>query len=39
VPSLEPRALEALREYEESHRARRTVLRAIHAQLERQAAD
>jgi len=39
VPSLEPKALEALREYEESHRARRTVLRAITAQLDRQPAD
>jgi UDP-glucose 4-epimerase len=39
VPSLEPRALEQLREYEEAHRARRTVLRAIHSQLERQGAD
>ena len=35
IPSLEPAALEALREHEETHRARRTVLAAIDANLVR----
>ncbi|HEY3020815.1 MAG TPA: hypothetical protein VGJ32_11515, partial [Solirubrobacteraceae bacterium] len=36
IPSLEPAALEALREHERSHRARRTVLAAIDSNLVRQ---
>ena len=36
IPSLEPGALEALREYEQAHRARKTVLQAIEASLVRQ---
>ena len=36
IPSLEPAALEALREHELAHRARRTVLSAIDANLVRQ---
>jgi UDP-glucose 4-epimerase len=36
IPSLEPAALEALREHERTHRARRTVLAAIDSSLVRQ---
>src|SRR4051794_25163063 len=36
IPSLEPSALQALREHEEANRARRTVLAAIDANLVRQ---
>jgi len=36
IPSLEPHALEALREHERTHRARRTVLAAIDSNLVRQ---
>jgi UDP-glucose 4-epimerase len=36
IPSLEPTALQALREHEEANRARRTVLAAIDANLVRQ---
>ena len=39
LPSLEPTALQALREHEEANRQRRTVLRAIESSLARQPAD